>query len=239
MRIVMWSGPRNLSSAMMRSFGNRPATDVVDEPFYSAYLTATGLDHPMREEIIASQPSDWREAARALAAPPPAGRVRYEKHMVQHMLPGMDFDWMEGAQVAFLIRDPREVAASFGAKRAGYLESELGFARQQEIFDLVAARQGHPPPVVDAADVRRDPRRVLSALCAALGLPFDEAMLAWAPGLRPSDGVWAPHWYGSLETSTGFAPPSDAGPPRLDPEVERALRPAMESWRRLSEIALR
>lgn len=239
MRIVMWSGPRNLSSAMMRSFGNRPATDVVDEPFYAAYLTATGLDHPMRDEVIASQPADWREVAKALSAPPPPGRVRYEKHMVQHMLPGMDFDWMRGAKVAFLIRDPREVAASFAVKRAGYLDSELGFARQQEIFDLVSADLGHPPPVVDAADIRRDPRRVLSALCAALELPFDAAMLEWAPGLRASDGVWAPHWYGSLAASTGFAPPSDALSPRLAPEVERALEPAMESWRRLSEFALR
>ncbi|MEO0680029.1 MAG: HAD family hydrolase [Pseudomonadota bacterium] len=231
MRVVMWSGPRNLSTALMRSFGARSDADVVDEPFYAAYLAATGLDHPMRDAILAAQPADWAQVAAACAAPPPPGRVRYEKHMTHHMIPGAPLDWMRGAAVAFLIRDPAEVAASYAAKRRRFRLDDLGFERQAQLFEHAQALLGRPPPVVDAADIRRAPRRTLAALCAALGLPFDPAMLAWPPGRRASDGVWAAHWYGAVEASTGFAPPGP--PPRLCAETDRLIAPARALYRDL------
>ncbi|MEM9761318.1 MAG: HAD family hydrolase [Pseudomonadota bacterium] len=237
MRIVMWSGPRNLSTAMMRSFGARADADVVDEPFYAAYLAQTGLQHPMRAEILADGETDWRRVAGACAAPPPPGRVRYEKHMTHHMIPGIGLDWLEGAAIAFLIRDPREVAASYAAKREGFTLDDLGFERQAELFEHCTALLGAPPPVVDATQIRRRPREMLSALCTALGLPFDEAMLAWPPGPRETDGVWAAHWYASVNRSTGFGPPAN-GAAALPPEIERLIAPAQHLYDRLAIHAL-
>ncbi len=238
MRVVMWSGPRNLSTAMMRSFGNRADTDVVDEPFYAAYLALSGSPHPMRAAVLAAQPTDWREVAAACARPAPPGRIRYEKHMTHHMVPPIGLDWMAGARIAFLIRDPREVAASYAAKRERFDLADLGIARQAELFDAAAALLGRPPPVVDAADLRRAPEATLSALCAALGIAFDPAMLSWAPGLRASDGVWAAHWYGAVAASTGFAPP-EARPAPLEAELARLVAPAMPHYERLAARALR
>ena len=234
MRVVMWSGPRNLSTAMMRSFGARRECDVVGEPFYAAFLAASGLAHPMREEVLASQPADPAEVAAACAAPAPSGRIRYEKHMTHHMLPGFGLEWMAGARVAFLIRDPREVAASYAAKREAFDLADLGFERQAEIHAQATRMLGAPPPVVDAADIRRAPEATLRALCAALGLPFDPAMLSWPAGRRATAGVWAAHWYGAVERSTGFAPPDPRPPAPLDPRIARMIAPAMEIHRALA-----
>jgi len=238
MRVVMWSGPRNLSTAMMRSFGNRPDTDVVDEPFYAAYLALSGSAHPMRDEILAAQETDWRRVAAACARPAAPGRIRYEKHMTHHMIPPIGLDWMAGAAVAFLIRDPREVAASYAAKRQRFDLGDLGIERQAELFDAAAEMLGHPPPVVDAADIRRAPRETLTALCEALGIAFDPAMLSWPPGPRPTDGVWAEHWYAAVNASAGFAPPA-AEPGAHDPAIERMVAPAMIHYDRMAERALR
>lgn len=214
-RIAMWSGPRNLSTAMMRSFGNRAdCAGVMDEPFYAAYLAASGKAHPMRAEVLASQPQDWRTVARDCAGVPvPAGRIFYQKQMTHHMLPGVPLDWMDGLTHVFLIRAPERVVASYAAKREEVTLADLGFARQAELFDRVAERAGTPPPVIDAEAVRADPEGVLRRLCAALGLAFDPGMLAWPGGPRASDGVWAAHWYAAVNASTGFAPPEPAPPP--------------------------
>ncbi len=238
MRIVMWSGPRNLSTALMRSFGNRADTDVVDEPFYGAYLHLTGSPHPMREEILAVHETDWRKVARACGEAVLPGRIRYEKHMTHHMVPPIALSWMEGAAVAFLIRDPREVAASYAAKRERFDLADLGIERQSELFDAATAMLGGPPPVIDATDIRRAPRETLAALCTALAIAFDPAMLAWAPGPRATDGVWAAHWYTTVNASNGFTPPEDA-PAAYEPEVERMVAPAMPHYARLAEQALR
>ncbi|MEM6973431.1 MAG: HAD family hydrolase [Pseudomonadota bacterium] len=237
MRVVMWSGPRNLSTAMMRSFGNRADTDVVDEPFYAAYLALTGTQHPMREEILAAHEPDWRKVAESCAAPAPAGRIRYEKHMTHHMVAPILLDWMSGAAVAFLIRNPREVAASYAAKRADFTPADLGIERQAALFDATTAMLGYCPPVVDAADIRRAPARTLAKLCRALGLAFDTAMLAWPPGPRATDGVWAAHWYAAVNASTGFTP-HDAPAPTLDPALERLVAPLMPHYDRLAQHAL-
>jgi hypothetical protein len=207
-RIAMWSGPRNVSTAMMRSFENRPDTAVIDEPFYACYLAATGIDHPMREESLASQPTDWREVVRTILGPVPGGRpVWYQKHMTHHMCAGFGRDWIAGMRNAFLIRAPEDVLASYTQKREEVALDDIGFVQQREIFEREADRLGHAPPVIDGRDVLADPRATLSALCAALGIPFPETMLSWPAGRRATDGVWAPVWYGAVERSTGFSPP--------------------------------
>lgn len=237
LRIVMWSGPRNLSTAMMRSFGARADTSVVDEPFYAAYLAATGIDHPMRDEIIATGETDWRRVADSCASEPADPPIRYEKHMTHHMIEGVGLDWMRGAAIAFLIRDPRSVAASYAAKREEITAADIGNARQAEIFDIVADMQGTPPPVIDAADVRATPKAVLSKLCAALGLPWDPAMLSWPAGPQPSDGIWGKHWYAAVNASTGFAPPEHA-PPTLPEPLVRIAEEARSHYERLAQYRI-
>jgi len=220
-RVAMWSGPRNISTAMMRSFGARADTLVVDEPLYAHYLAVTGLDHPGREEILASQPTDWREAAAALTGPVPAGvDVFYQKHMTHHLLPDIGRDWLAGLTHAYLIRDPAYVVASYAKVRGTPTLDDVGFSAQIEIF------RRYGGPVVDTADVLRDPATVLAKLCEALGIGFDPAMLRWEPGRRDTDGVWAPHWYAAVEASTGFAP-YDPRPP----EVPERLRGLVEEAR--------
>jgi Sulfotransferase domain len=200
-RVAMWSGPRNISTAMMRSFGARSDCVVVDEPLYSHYLVTTGLEHPARDEVIASQPRDWADVAAALTGPVPGGAaVYYQKHMAHHLLPGIGRDWLARVDNAFLIRDPAHVVASYAKVRGEPTLADLGYAQQVEIF------RAYGGPVVDSAALLRDPAGVLGRLCAVLGIPYEEAMLHWPPGRRDSDGVWAPHWYASVEASTGFVP---------------------------------
>jgi hypothetical protein len=207
-RIAMWSGPRNISTAMMRSFGNRPDTAVIDEPFYAAYLAATGIQHPLREESLASQPTDWREVVEIVLGPVPGNRsIFYQKHMTHHMMPEFDRDWIARCRNAFLIRAPEDVLASYTQKRSDVALEDIGFAQQREIFEREADRLGRAPPVIDGADVLADPRGVLSVLCAALEIPFTGNMLHWPAGRRATDGVWAPAWYDAVERSTGFALP--------------------------------
>jgi Sulfotransferase domain len=207
-RIAMWSGPRNISTAMMRSFGARADCAVTDEPFYAAYLAATGLIHPMRDEVVASQPTNWRTVAAALVGPPPHGkRVWYQKHMTHHMLPEFGREWTDDVVNAFLIRAPEAVLASYALKRDDFTLDEIGLPAQAALFDRAADRLGRAPPVIEAQDVLADPRGALSALCAAVEIPFDPSMLSWPPGGRVTDGVWAPVWYQSFEMSTGFGPP--------------------------------
>jgi hypothetical protein len=208
LRIAMWSGPRNISTAMMRAFGNRLDCAVSDEPFYAAYLVATGLEHPMREQVIASQPTNWRQVVAELTGPPPEGKpIWYQKHMTQHMLAGFGRDWIDGFANAFLIRAPESVLASYAQKRSDFTVEEIGLPAQLALFERATDRLGAPPPVIEGNDVLTDPRGALNALCKALGAPFDEAMLAWPAGRRRSDGVWAPAWYEAVERSTGFGLP--------------------------------
>lgn len=233
-RIAMWSGPRNLSSALMRSFENRADTAVWDEPFYAAFLNASGIDHPMREEVVAAYETDPDRVAAACLGPPPAGAaVFYQKHMTHHMLPGFPLGWTAGVTNAFLIRRPEAVVASYRLKRERARLEDLGFTRQRDLFDEVAARTGVVPPVVDADDIRRTPEATLRKLCAALAIPFEPAMLAWPTGRRASDGLWAAHWYDAVERSSSFTPPSPI--PALD-EAARALadaaRPTYEALAR-------
>jgi hypothetical protein len=220
-RIAMWSGPRNISTAMMRSFGARSDTAVIDEPFYAAYLAQSGVNHPMRAEVLASQPNDWREVIPILLGPVPGGRaVFYQKHMTHHMLDGIGRDWMDQVRNAFLIRRPDEVLASYSRKRSDVTLADIGIVQQREIFDREAQRLGSAPPVIEAIDVLRDPAGTLRRLCAALGIGYVDAMLSWPAGRRETDGVWAPAWYDAVERSTGFATP----PPRAKIRLSDSLR---------------
>ena len=207
LRLALWSGPRNISTAMMRSWGNRPDTFVCDEPLYAHYLSATGLDHPGAEEVIACGEADWRVAADWLCGPVPEGKaIFYQKHMTHHLLPEVERGWLEPLTHGFLIRHPAEVITSYLKKSHDPTVEDLGFVQQAEIYDWVQARTDSAVPVLDARDILNHPEAMLRQLCAALGVEFLPAMLSWEPGLRATDGVWAKHWYPEVETSTGFRP---------------------------------
>ncbi len=220
----MWSGPRTLSTALMRSWGSRADTAVADEPLYAVYLDATGLRHPGRDAILASQPTDWRDVAKVLTGPVPGRRaVFYQKHMAHHLLPHVGRTWLDGLRHAFLLREPAAMLASLARVTPGATVADTGLPQQVELFERTAGRLGHAPPVVDAADVLRDPPATLAALCVALGVPFDAAMRAWAPGPRATDGVWAPHWYASVHASMGFDAPADRPPPDVPDDLLSVL----------------
>jgi hypothetical protein len=219
-RIAMWSGPRNISTAMMRSWGNRPDTVVVDEPFYAFYLKETGTKHPGAEEVIAQGETDWRKvveqcrrnASPARAASPVedspwrARMIFYQKQMTHHLLPEVSRGWLRDVTNCFLIRDPAEVIASYIKKNPEPELNDLGFVQQSEIFDFVHRQANSIPPVIDADEVLRDPERMLRLLCDAIGVEFSDAMLSWPPGPRETDGIWAKYWYAEVERSTGFQP---------------------------------
>ena len=206
-RLAVWSGPRNISTALMRAWDNRPDTVVVDEPLYAHYLAATGIDHPGGAEVIRAGETDWRRVVASLLAPPPAGRsVAYQKHMAHHLLPGIDHGWIAKLTNVLLIRDPREVVASYTKTRETVTPEDVGLPQQVQLYDELR-RQGEPPPVVDAGDFLRDPERYLRALCHHVRVPFTDRMLSWPPGPRPTDGPWAPYWYEAVWRSTGFQAP--------------------------------
>jgi hypothetical protein len=235
MRLAMWSGPRNVSTALMRSWGNRDDTVVVDEPFYAHYLKVTGLPHPGRDDVLCHHETDWRRVVESLLAPQPPGvEILYQKQMSHHLLPGMGREWLGSMTHAFLIRDPGPMLDSLGAKLADFDPLATGLPQQVEIFEHVVRTTGRVPPVVDAADLLRAPEAVLRALCDALGVPFTARMLHWPPGPRSTDGVWARHWYERVERSSGFeAPIAEERSPlggRLA-DIEAQCRPMYERLR--------
>ena len=206
-RIAMWSGPRNISTAMMRAWGNRRDTVVIDEPFYAYYLTTTGKNHPGADEVIAAGEINWRKIVACLTGPIPNGkRIFFQKHMTHHFLPEINRDWLGAVTNCFLIRDPREVIASYVKKREDPSLEDLGFMQQVEVFNFVRNRTKSIPPVVDAKDVLENPERILRLLCDAAGVDFNKSMLSWPPGLRDTDGIWARHWYTEVAKTTSFRP---------------------------------
>lgn len=206
MKIAMWSGPRNLSTAMMYSFAARGDCAVWDEPFYAAYLDKTGLNHPMRDDILAAGERDPAKIAARLTGDIPDDKpVFYQKHMCQHMIDGVPRDWMNDLTNVFLIRHPARVMASFSDKYEAATLTDIGFLQQQDLFNQVADALGQAPVVIDSADIRRDPATMLQKLCTAIDLPYTDKMLTWPAGGHKDDGVWAPVWYGAVHKSTGFA----------------------------------
>jgi Sulfotransferase domain len=226
-RAAMWSGPRNISTAIMRAFENRPDTMVVDEPLYAAYLARTGIDHPGREEVIASQPTDPEAAVAELFAPLPAGcRVQYAKHMAHHVFRDMDLRWTLGLRNVMLIRDPAEVVASYVRSRDSCQPNDIGLPQQGWLLELWDS-EAVEVPIVDARDFLADPEAHLRWLCEWLAIPFTPRMLSWPSGPRASDGVWAPHWYDAVWSSTGFQPwhPRDTKLSEHDAAVAEACQP--------------
>ncbi len=238
-RIAMWSGPRNISTAMMRAWGNRSDTAVIDEPFYAYYLKQTGKDHARAAEVIASGETDWRRVAASLTkgAIPGGKDIFFQKQMTHHLLPEIDRGWITGLTNCFLIRDPQEVILSYIKKNPNPVLEDLGFAQQIEIFNFVVGASrcnaspartvrgrrsaASLPAVIDARDVLENPNRTLRLLCEAIEVPFDKSMLSWPPGLRETDGIWAKHWYDAVARSTSFEPyqPKTGGMPKRFLEI--------------------
>jgi hypothetical protein len=234
LRIAMWSGPRNLSTAMMRSFGSRSDTFVSDEPFYGCFLKQAGADHPLREETIAAMDCDWGSVMQPLRGnPQDASPVWYQKHMWHHMAGPVGYDDFDGFTHAFLIREPERMIASYLRKREAAAFENFGLDRQAEFFAREADRLGTAPPVIDANDVLTDPQGVLSKLCAALGIAWDPAMLNWTPGGRATDGPWAPHWYGAVERSAGFGR-AERGPVDLPGDAQLLAERCRPYYERLA-----
>jgi hypothetical protein len=230
--LAMWSGPRNISTALMYAFGNRADCEAVDEPFYGFALKTQGHDHPMRDEVIASMPTDWNTVVQRCLTPSATKPLVYQKHMTHHMLDGFDRSFITRLTNAFLIRRPEKVLASYVQKWSDVTLDAIGFVQQAQIFDQAADHLGHAPPVIDADSVLADPRGGLTALCAACGIAFDEAMLRWPEGPKPFDGVWAPHWYNAVWASEGFGAPSTKVV-TLPPALERIADQARPIYERL------
>jgi hypothetical protein len=238
LRIAMWSGPRNISTAMMRAWENREDCAVSDEPLYAHYLAQTDLDHPGRDEVIADGETDWRKVVDALVGPAPGDApVWYQKHMTHHLLPHIDHGWIGALRNVLLIRDPREVVASYVKSRAEVAADDIGLRQQAALYDELAAN-GEPPPVIDSGDFLRAPEAHLRALCEWLGIAFSERMLRWPKGPRESDGIWAPHWYAHVWESTGFEAPE----PRaieLTAEAQQVADACQPHYARLHALRLR
>lgn len=237
MNIAMWSGPRNLSTAMMYSFGARQDCAVWDEPFYAAYLANTGVEHPMMDEIIAAGETDPMKVALACQNPHPAGRpIFYQKHMTHHMIDCVSRDWFEAVRHVFLIRHPARVLASYARKRENPNLLDIGFKQQVEVFNAVKAL-GKPTIVIDSFDIRQAPEAMLKLLCAALEIDYDSDMIRWAAGGHPDDGVWAKHWYDAVHKSTGFAG-AEGDLPELPADLQPVLQAAMPFYETMRAEAL-
>jgi len=233
-RIAMWSGPRNVSTALMRSFENRSDCVVVDEPFYAHYLSKTGIEHPGNDIVLASQPQNANEVIAGLMAPLAAGaQVQYQKQMSHHITSDVSLEWAKDIHNCFLLREPRAMIASYVKKRADPVLDDLGYRQLAEIYDFVSGAEKTAPIVIDSDDLLCNPPAVLRALCERLNIPFEQAMLAWPQGKRASDGAWAPWWYANVEKSTAFEsrPPFEGS---LPDHLEELARQAMPYYERLA-----
>ncbi len=238
MRIAMISGPRTVSTALLRAWENRADTVVWDEPLYAHFLSETGIDHPGRDAVLTAHAHevDAHTVATTLAGPiPDGGTIWYQKHIAHHLLDDVPMHWIDQVQCAFLIRDPARSLASLWKRFPDAQLEDTGLLKQAAVFDEVCRRQGSTPPVIDSDDVRRDPEGVLRGLCGALGVPFAQSMLSWPAGPRDSDGAWAPWWYDVVEASTGFDPPPDTPRPSFDdPDQAAILDACMPLYDRLA-----
>lgn len=239
LRLAVWSGPRNISTAMLRSWGNRGDTLVVDEPFYAHYLRRTGLPHPGRNEILASQPNDWQDVATTLLADLPSGKsIFYQKHMAHHLFDDMYGDWLLQLTHVFLLRRPDAMLASLAKVIPEPGLADTGLPQQLALYRHIKHRTGKPPLVIDAADLLAQPQAMLERWCALLGIGFTADMLSWAPGSRTTDGVWARHWYASVEQSTHFQPTPQQRTIKLNPQLQSVYDQCLEYYQPLHQHRL-
>ncbi len=227
--ISMWSGPRNISTTMMRSFASRADVIAMDEPFYAEYLARTGAIHPYREETLAACPSTFEGVCDRIARE--SAPTLFLKHIAYHLPEGVDLSFLRGWRNFLLIRDPRAMVASFADKLDDVAPIVRSYEVALAILDYLAA-DGLPCPVIDAADILAAPERMLRMLCLALEISFDRAMLSWPAGERPEDGPWAPHWYGAVRASTGFNRPGEKDI-SLSKALEESAALAMPSYQSL------
>ena len=201
----MWSGPRNISTAMMRSWESRTDTFVIDEPFYAHYLSVTNANHPGRDEIIQDGETDQSIVSKGLISDvDDSCSIYFQKHMTHHMIPSVDREWMKEVINCFLIRNPKDMILSYTKVNSNLSMHLLGLEEQYELFEYVTKINGRAPPVVDSKDILMDPRKTLSLLCEKVGVIFSEEMLSWSKGVRGTDGIWAKYWYKNVINSTGF-----------------------------------
>ena len=237
-RIAMWSGPRNISTAMMRSFGARANCAVSDEPYYGAFLNTSGEQHPLGDETMAAMDCDWRSVLETQAGEAPGGeQIWYQKHMPHHMVGPVSIADMPDHRHAFLIRDPRRVVASYAKKNELRRPEMLGFAQMRRYFDMECERSGAIPPVVDSDAILADPESVLQRLCRAIGVDWDPAMLSWEKGPHPEDGIWGAHWYDKVNASTGFGPPP-GDMPELNGNYARTAESCRADYEALAQHAI-
>lgn len=206
-RIAMWSGPRNISTAMMRSWENRGDTTVIDEPLYGPYLYKTKKAHPLHTEIIADQGTNEKPIIQFLThgSLEESKTIFYQKHMCHHILEDMDIRWVIHLKNAFLIRNPAYVLTSYIKKHKQPSKHDLGFPQQLKIFNYIKDRCGEIPVVIESKDILKHPKKMIPLLCEKLSVGFDKNMLSWAKGYRETDGIWAPKWYNRVIESTGFS----------------------------------
>ncbi len=239
-RIAMWSGPRNISTAMMRSFGGRSDCAVTDESFYGAFLEMTGLQQPMAAQVIASMDCDWDSITQTLSGPVPGEKqIWYQKHMPHQMVGPVSITDFPDHRHAFLIRDPARVAASYAVKRVTITVDDIGYERQLEYVDQAAQMAGKAPIFLDSADILRDPEAHLKALCEGLDIPWDAGMLKWQTGVRETDGIWASHWYNRVIETSGFGRPEEGPVPDLDDAGQRVADESRPFYEKLSEFKIR
>jgi hypothetical protein len=236
-RIAMWSGPRNISTAMMRSWENRPDCSVIDEPFYAYYLAQTQSPHPMFEQIIASQSANYHDVASAMSSGSCNTELQYQKQMTHHMLPNCDLAWTVHLTHCFLIREPAQVVNSYTNSRGECNADDIGIKRQFELYEAISAITGQTIPVIDSNEVLRNPELTLSKLCKALDVPFSHTMLNWPAGPRKSDGVWASHWYKSVEASTKFSSPTHTTP-SLDTQQQAVVDEVLPHYQALQRFLI-
>jgi hypothetical protein len=237
LRISLWSCPRTISTALMRSFAQRADTDCVDEPLYAHYLARTGAQHPLRETVLAAQSADWREVVERVLLGPCQRPVQFVKHMAHHLVGDVDLAFALQTQNVFLLRPPREMLPSMLRDLGTVRLRDVGYERQRELFHQLR-RAGQHPVVVESTDLLNDPAGTLRRLCAHLGLAFDPRMLSWPPGRHACYGAWAPFWYGNVERSTGFQPFAPKREP-FPPELEPLLAVAENCWLDLHARRLR
>ena len=220
-RIAVWSGPRNLSTALMRSFGTRSDFEILDEPFYAAYLKKTGIQHPMFDEIISSQLSNYKQVADYCINGQVDKPYQYQKHMTHHMIKNYHEDLILSLKNVILIRKPELVLNSYKKKNKNYEFKDLGFQQIYEIYEFIYNRLRYFPLVIDADDLQNNPELTLRKLCNSLEIPFFISMLNWSSGSKKYDGIWGAHWYKEINKTTSFSRSTSAKPDKINKKMSQ------------------